>query len=322
MSSRAVAVMGAGAVLAALAILPTLSSTYLATVVYQLFLFFIVAQSFDLVAGYMGYVNLGHYVFFGVGAYAFCIALVGKVPLGLAFAAAGLAALACAFLLAYPLFRLRGDSFAFATLALLILFQILAMNLEGLTGGSNGISLPPGYHLYAAYYLALAVAAACLVVARGLMRSRIGLAFLGIREDEQAAEIFGVPLLAHKVLGLGVSGAFAGVAGGIQAWTLSYIDPPTVFGMDVALVPIAMALFGGSGTAAGPLVGVVALGLLEQGLWSRLRYLHVAVYGAILILVGLLMPGGIARSGLWRRLAALRPGAPVAAGGATAGGGA
>lgn len=99
-----------------------------------------------------------------------------------------------------------------------------------------------------------------------------------------------------------ISASFASIAGAIQAWYLGYIDPTVVFGLDVALVPIVMALFGGTGTLLGPLVGVLTLGLIEQFIWIKIPFLHFAIYGAILIGVGLFMPGGMVRSGWFQKL--------------------
>jgi branched-chain amino acid transport system permease protein len=134
-----------------------------------------------------------------------------------------------------------------------------------------------------------------------LVNSKLGLALISIREDEQAAGVFGIHAFKYKFVALIISASFPALAGAVHAWYLSYIDPPTVFGLAVALTPIAMTLFGGMGTMFGPVVGVCALWVIEQVIWTQTQYLHFATYGVILILAGIFMPGGIVRS---RRLQA------------------
>lgn len=298
------ALAGAGALVAvaALAAVPVAGTAYLTTFLFTLLVSLVLAQSWDWIGGEMGYVNLGHFAFYGIGAYGFSILLVAGVPLPLCFVAAVAVTGALAALLSFPLFRLHGDYFAFATLALLPLTELLAFNFVPLTGGSDGIVLPPHYVLAPAYWMILALAVATLATTRLLVRSRFGYAMKGIRNDEQAAEVVGIRIFPVKLRVMVLTASFAALAGSIQAWQLSYIDPPTVFGLGVALVPVSMALLGGSGLLWGPLIGVILLSAAQQWLLVNITMLQATVYGAVILLIGRFMPGGLLRAAVVRRL--------------------
>jgi branched-chain amino acid transport system permease protein len=299
--------IGLAAAAALLALVGFGGSAYLASFVFTVLISFTLAQSWDWVGGEMGYVNLGHFAFYGVGAYTFCILLTAGAGHAASFAAAVATTALLAAVLALPLFRLKGDYFAFATLAVVPLCELLAYNLSDLTHGGDGIVLPPHYVLRPAFAMAgvLAVAAVCVTVL--LTRSRFGYALKAIRNDEQAAEVVGVRLFPAKQGALVLSAAFAGLAGAIQAWQLSFIDPPTVFGLGVALVPVAMALLGGSGLLWGPLVGVILLACAQQWLLTSISMLQATIYGAVILLIGRFLPGGILRAGALRRIPFLAP---------------
>jgi ABC-type branched-subunit amino acid transport system permease subunit len=301
------AVLGAGVGLLALAgfaALPYLTtSTYLVAFFLSVFIAAVLAQSYDWVGGHMGYLNLGHASFFGIGAYAFGILLKAGQPLLVAFAAGVVLAAIFGLLISYPFFRLRGAYFALATFGLVALLELLASNLSGLTGGSEGLTIPTGYRLYAAYYATLALLALLVALTAWLAHSRTGLALSSIREDEEVAGVFGVNTEAVKCVTLMASGAVAGLAGGLYCWYLTYIIPSTVFGLDIAIGPIVMAMLGGSGTVAGPVLGALVVDILREGLRLKTQYLALTIYGVILVLVGLFLPGGLAAPHRWRRLA-------------------
>jgi branched-chain amino acid transport system permease protein len=292
----------AGLAIAALAALPFVGNAYLITFAFTVLIAYILAQSWDWVAGEMGYVNLGHYVFYGIGAYAFAIALVGSWPLTVAIGFAVLVTALAALALAVPLFRLRGDYFAFATLALLPLAEVLAYNLTPITRGADGIVLPVAQVLQPAYLLALGACVLTFVVTLGINRVRFGYALKSIRNDEQVAETVGVRIAPVKRRVLVLSAAFGAVAGALQAWQMSYIDPASVFGLNVALVPVAMVLFAGSGLRWGPLVGVLVLATMQQWLLVSVKGFQATLYGLTILLIGRYMPGGLLRAKWVRRV--------------------
>ena len=219
-------------------------------------------------------------------------------------AALGVTALA-ALLLAVPLFRLHGDYFAFASLALLPLLEVLAYNLTPITRGADGIVLPVAQVLKPAYLIALAVCVITFAVTLRIHGARFGYALKSIRNDEQVAETVGVRIAPVKRRVLVLSGVFGAAAGALQAWQMSYIDPATVFGLNVALAPIAMVLFAGSGLRYGPLVGVLLLASMQQWLLVSVKGFQATLYGATLLLIGRFMPGGFLRAKWVRRIPGL-----------------
>jgi branched-chain amino acid transport system permease protein len=138
-----------------------------------------------------------------------------------------------------------------------------------------------------------------VVLNLGLSRSRFGLALLSIREDEEVARALGTPTTLYKSLALIVSSVPAGLIGGVYVWNVTYISPPAVFGLEIALSPIVMAMLGGTGTVMGPIIGVFFLTVLQEFLWTQIPYLHLTMYGIVMVLVGLFMPGGLVRTRLF-----------------------
>ncbi len=300
----ALAALGLAA-LAFFAALPFLTtSTYLVAFFLSVFIAAILAQSYDWVGGHLGYLNLGHASFFGIGAYAFGILLKAGQPLVVAFAGGVLLAAVFALAISYPFFRLRGAYFALATFGLVALLELLASNLSRLTGGSEGLTVPTGYRLYPAYYATLGLLAGLVLFTGWLARSRLGLALVAIRDDEEVAGAFGVNAYGVKCLALVASAGVAGLAGGLYCWYLTYIIPATVFGLDVAIGPIVMAMLGGSGTVVGPVLGAIVVDTIREVLRLKTQYLALTIYGLMLVLVGLFLPGGLAAPQRWRQLAA------------------
>lgn len=291
--------IGAAAAFASMiACVPLFSSSYTVSLTMSVLLFFVLAQSWDWVGGELGYVNLSHYASYGLGAYVFSVAYSNGLNLTLSLFLAPIVTALIVSVISVPLFRLRGEYFAFATLALLPLFQILASNLKWLTNGSEGIVLPAEQITETAFTLMVALAFATFVISTVLVRSPFGLLIRSIRDDEEVAESIGVRILPRKIILMAVSAAIAALAGGIHGWYLSFIDPRTMFGLDVALVPVAMALLGGSALLWGPLVGVIVLVIMNQWLLANISILHSAFYGLVILLVGRFLPGGLLRSRL------------------------
>jgi branched-chain amino acid transport system permease protein len=296
------------------ALVPVYGGAYLTTFLFTLLLSYIVAQSWDWLHGEAGYVNLGHYIYFGIGAYAFALANVNGVPVAISFVIAALFTGVAAALLSFPLFRLRGDYFAFATLALLPLFELLAGNLTDITRGVDGILLPPStamingvdVKMYA-YELALAASVAVFALSIWISRTPLGFALKAIRNDEQAAEVVGIRIFPAKLKAMTFGAMAAAIAGGAYVWSFRYIEPRTVFGLDVALIPVAMALLGGSGVLWGPLIGTVLLSVGIQFLIVKLTMLQFTIIGLAILLIGRFMPGGLLRARWLQRVPLLAP---------------
>jgi branched-chain amino acid transport system permease protein len=278
-----------------LGLLPWIAGGYAGRVVINACRHLVLALSFDIVGGYTGYMNLGHAAFFGIGAYTFGILINEGIPVLVASFAAVLLTAAVAAVISHPFFRLRGPYYALATFGFLKLCEELALTLSSLTGGSGGLAVSWPEHLAQTYYLNLGLVGCTLLTVWLIARSRFGLGLVSIREDERVARSFGVPVFRHKCAALLVSAALAAALGPIYLIDRLYINPGEMFGLETALMPITMAMLGGSGVLIGPVVGVVFLSLVQEVLWTQLGVLRLAALGLVLAAVGLFMPGGLVR---------------------------
>ena len=274
--------------------LPYVASAYVVSLAFLLAMWVTLASSWNLLSGYTGYVSLGQAGFFGVGAYAAALLIL---RLGwewwLACLAAGLVCMAVGVVVGWPTLRLRGPYFTVALLGLAEVGRIVATVWEPVTRGSLGISLPPTAELLPDYYAMVVLAVASTALVYVVATSKVGLRLLAIREDEVAAEIVGVPTTRYKLIAFTVSAFFPGVAGGLYAWHVSFIDPGSVFAIGISVRTVASAMFGGAGTVFGPVVGALLLNLLAEVLWVRFPFFHPVLFGGLIVLIVLLMPGGV-----------------------------
>ncbi|WP_418316560.1 branched-chain amino acid ABC transporter permease [Piscinibacter sakaiensis] len=289
-----------------LAVAPFWLNAYWMRVLSAVFTMAVIAQGINLMAGYTGYPAFGNIVFFGLGAYATAI-LMGTA--GWSFAPAALVAtLFCATLalaIGPPLLRLKGHYFAIATLGLNEAVREVVANWSALTGGGMGLSLPlpdggPLFNARRFYFLLLAALLLATWITWEFDRRRLGLGCRAIRDNETKAEACGLHTTRYKTAAWMISAAMTGAVGAIQAWWLTYIDPPSMFDMGLAVKAFVILLLGGAGTVFGPVAGAFAVELLANFTWSKLLNWHLGAMGMIIIGVILLFPDGFQ--------AALRPG--------------
>lgn len=308
--------VGGGVLLVALS--PLFLDPSSVTILLFSFLFLVLASNYDLLGGYLGYVNLGQGAFFGLGAYTVVVLLNTSIlePVGIPAyflsAGAGLVlTLAFAALVSFPLFRLKGAYFAIVTVTLVLLLQILVLNFSGLTGGSFGIYVPTRYYLdkHVAFYLALALALASVAMNHLLSKSRVGLAFTCIREDEEAATAVGINLFRYKQLGLVLSSAPSSLAGMVFALNSGFIDHEMALGLERTLLPPLMAMLGGTGLVLGPVLGTAIVRAVDTLFFHyvSLPIPSLLFYGLILMFIGLFMPEGILSSPRLARLLGRAP---------------
>ena len=273
---------------------PLEASGYGVRFMLQLFMWVALAQSWNLISGLTGYVSFGHVAFFGTGAYAGAILIATHgwhwVPASLL---GGLAAMLLALVIGYPCLRLKGPYFAISMLGLNEVMRVLVSYFEGLTGGGLGLSLPTLHASVQIYYAMGLAALAVTAAAHFIITSRFGLRFMTIREDEIAAEAMGIDTARYKLYAFLLSAFIPGVVGGFFARDQGYIEPISVFPLVTTITMIVMALFGGQGTIWGPVLGAVALFVFQEMVWARFLYLHEFLFGAIIVVVVLLMPKGI-----------------------------
>jgi len=289
---------------------PMLFSSYAMSFLIQLFMFAVLACSWNIIGGYAGYAHFGQASFFGVGAY---VGTLLTLRLGVHWAAAAVVAavtgLLMALILGRILLRLKGHYFAIAMFGLTRVFEAIAYGWSSLTEGGTGLYLPPAYDLNPIYYAFAGLALAMVLLTRWIDGSRFGLQLLAIREDETAAEALGIRTTRLKVIAFAMSATAPAAAGALFATYSSFIDPATAFSPMMELTTIAMVLFGGMGTVLGPLLGAALLSVLNDLLWARFQELYLGMVGIAIVAAVLLMPRGIVNMAVKR--AWLPPGRAV-----------
>ncbi len=254
------------------------------------------ASSWNLLGGYTGYVDFGHAVFFGLGAYGVGMLMVkSDLPFWLALPLGGIAAALFALIIGAPTLRLRGPYFSIAMLGMLVAVREIVRSLTSITGGGVGLSLPiqgaPTYETF--FYLMAAVAGLVVAVSAWVRRSQFGLQLAAIREDELAASMKGIDIAAVKIRIFALSAFFTGLLGGVNAYWVGYIVPQQVFLESYTVQMIMMGLVGGLGTLGGPVIGAVVLYFLQQTLWANLLDWHLFSLGVLLIVLVYLLPQGL-----------------------------
>ena len=307
---------------AALAFVPKLGlPAFYDSLLYLMLHWIVLATSWNILSGYTGYFSFGHGAFFGAGLYTTSTLLARyEWPFLWTLPVAALVAAVLGVGLGAVVFRVkgvRGELFALLTLAITFVIGTIVVNTP--LDGGQGVSLsavpvpaigPTQSSTF--YLLALAAATLTMLIAWGIYVSKFGAGLFAIHDDEDAAEVMGVPTYRYKLMALAVSCALAGVAGGIHALFLSYVTVGEVFTITVPLTVVLMSVLGGSRHWAGPAIGAVAITAL---LYSFTAANHAvagkAMVGVILIAAILFMPDGILSrlQALFRRAPKLVPGA-------------
>jgi len=260
----------------------------------------------NLLTGYTGLISLGHGVFVGVGAFAMANLIDFGLPIVLAGIAATIFTGFIGLVLGLPALRVRGLYLALITFGFALGFPPLARRLGKLTGGVTGRTVendgfaPPSFlglddHVQIfRYVMCLVVVALWFLLARNLVRSRIGRAMRTVRDNEAAAATFGINVRFVKAGALGISSAMAGTAGALQAILNPYVSHVD-FDAFLSLRLYAAAVMGGLGTLVGAVFGVLALILIPtlNGIVGLLDNAAI-VFGAGLVIVTFLAPGGLA----------------------------
>src|SRR6202030_452257 len=238
---------------------------------YVVLQYIVLSTAWNILGGYTGYTNFGTAAFFALGAYASVVLHKTTVaPLPVMILVGGVTSGIIGLGMGYLTLRLRGVFFAIATLAMAIVVQTLIVNWD-FVGGSRGIYIirpaqAPlgGSYIQYLYTLMMALSVISVGIAHWIERSRLGLGFAAIRDDELAAEAGGVPTLRLKLIATTLSGALMGMAGAPLPYYVTYLDPRSSFALEYAVNSIAMPMIGGTTAWVGPLLGAVLLGTLQQ----------------------------------------------------------
>ena len=290
-------------VLAALLAFPlVVHGTFPTHVMIMLFMFAMMGVAWNLLGGVAGQVSFGFAVFYGLGAYAAGLIINAGGHAYAAIAAGGAVASFGSVLIGLPTFRLRGPYFAIATIGVNEAVRIVMSNLE-ITGGASGIRLMQSgrFSQTEHYYAALGVAALAFLVSWRVTHSPFGLALRAIREDQDAAADVGVRPFRCKLAVHALAAFLTGIAGGAFAHYTAFIHPDGVFSFATSTSILLMPVIGGLGTLVGPVIGAAVYSIVQEEMVVHFPQFHLLLYGALLILIMLFEPGGLA--GLWRRLA-------------------
>lgn len=268
----------------------------------------------NILTGYTGLASLGQAAFMGVGAYTVAlIQLHLSVPFPLALLAAGLVAALIGLLVGIPSLRVKGLYLAIATIAASVILEFVFTNWVSVTNGVRGLTVPPatvfGHALdrpAQLYWVIVPTAIVMVSMAANLFRTRVGRAFIAIRDRDISAEVLGIPLLRYKLISFGLSSFYAGVAGGLWAYFFRVVMPDS-FPIVLSIFFLAAVIIGGLGTIAGGVIGAVFMTLVPELLrlgfgmlqgWipdamSVIPSVRSIIFGALIVGFLLLEPQGI-----------------------------
>lgn len=273
----------------------------------------------NILTGCTGLVSLGQAAFMGLGAYTVAILQIRLgTPALLNLLAGGLVAMAGGVVVGVPSLRVKGLYLAIVTIAATFIAHFLFANFA-LTGGTAGLSLPPARLLgvaldtsFALYWLIVPLTVAMLLGAANLLRTRIGRAFIAIRDRDISAEVLGIPLLRYKLLSFGLSSFYAGVAGGLWAYFFRVVTPES-FPLIMSIFFLAAIIVGGMGTILGAILGAVFMTMVPELLKLIVGWLPLGgnaalvlspvrtiVFGALIVGFLVFEPHGLAE--IWRRV--------------------
>ena len=283
------AAMAAGVV--ALAVLPFVANDYLVGTGLSLLMWLALTQSWCVLSKMTGYISLGHVVFYGLGGYLMVVTWQ-QLPIGLVVVGAGILAAAFAALVGLPVLRVRGPYFVILTFGLAELVKFSIMAVESASGTASRI-LFGAPDLVVVYFLMFALALLATGLLTWVSRSRFGHGLRSLRENEEAAETLGVPVVRYKLLAFVLSAAIPGMVGAVMALRSTYFVVGGVFDPMISVTMIAMAILGGGDDARGPVLGAVFLFAIQELLWANAPLLYMIILGAILIGFVLLLPNGL-----------------------------
>ncbi len=276
-------------------IIPFLIGSYYIHLATSIFIYIALTIAIGILTK-TGQISIGHAAFFGIGAYTtaiFC-KYVGSSPL-IEFILAGLVSAMLALFLGAITLRLKGIYFSIATLSFAETLLVVANMERKVLGGATGVAVPPlfGNKIIPNYYMSLFLAFLTLIIAYLIGNSKIGFASTVIRHDERVANSIGINPTKYKIIAFAISAFLTGLIGAYYMHYVTFIVPDEVFGLNISVAILAMAIFGGIYSVEGAFIGSALLKILEEFLRLRIQYGHTIVYGIILIFAVLFMPNGL-----------------------------
>ncbi len=301
--------------LALLAFVPIVATAYWLDVINRIGIAIIAAVGLNILTGFTGQISLGNAAFLAVGAYS-TAALAGRwsLPFFIIIPISGLITALVGMVFGIPSLRLKGLYLAMATLAAHFIVEFSAVHWESITGGVNGASIPSA-RLFSLtfdsdrslFYLIAPVMILLVFFAKNLFRTKVGKAFIAIRDQDISAEVMGVDVFKHKLMSFGVSSFYVGVAGSLLAYQARIISPEN-FPLAVGIDYLGMIIIGGMGSILGSILGAIFITLLPEllrllsgaagGVFPSLVQLFASikmgVFGLAIVLFLIFEPDGLA----------------------------
>lgn len=295
-------VLLAGTLLVAAVLPVVLGNSYWVGVCTLALIWMILNQSWNLVLGYSGVWNFGQLAIYAIGGYVAALAsLHTPLPWPVALLIGAVAAMLVSLVLAVPSLRLRGIYVSLLTFGFAEVVRLLVVaDKSGVTGGTFGLSGFPGFDLAGTapatrarlvYWIALAGVVLTFAVVHAVVGSPLGTALVALRDNPSLAAARGIGPMTYQLVSFGVSGFFAGLAGGLYAFTYGVVSP-SLMGLGPMTLLVTMLVIGGLGTLSGPLIGTALLTLVQAQLasWPEIR---LVLLGVLLLGIVVLMPRGI-----------------------------
>lgn len=278
------------------------------------------ATGLNILTGYTGLVSLGQAAFMGLGAYT--VAILEQrlaTPAIFNLIAGGGVAMLAGIVVGIPSLRVKGLYLAIATIAASFILHFIFVNWASLTGGASGLTVPPARFFgipldtsFRLYWLAVPVMLAMLVCTANLFRTRIGRAFIAIRDRDISAEVLGIALLRYKLISFALSSFYAGVAGGVWAYFFRVVTPES-FPLMLSIFFLAAIIVGGMGTILGGILGALFMTMVPELLKLIVGWLPLGNEAAVilspvrtivfgLLIIGFLIYEPLGLQELWRRL--------------------
>jgi branched-chain amino acid transport system permease protein len=303
-----------------LATVPIFATGYWLDVANRIGIAVIAATGLNVLTGFTGQISLGNAAFLAVGAYSTAALTARGVPFLIAVPSSGLISAIVGMVFGVPSLRLKGLYLAIATLAAHFIVEFTVVHWESMTGGVNGISIAAPQILGFAfdddrklYFPILAATVGMLWFAKNLFRTRVGKAFIAIRDQDISAEVMGVAVFRHKLLSFAVSSFYVGVAGSLLAYQARIVSPEN-FPLSVAIDQLGMIIIGGMGSILGSVLGAIFITLLPEllriaiaplgqsfpALVQLFASLKLGVFGLAIVLFLIFEPDGMAAR--WHRI--------------------
>jgi branched-chain amino acid transport system permease protein len=277
----------------ALALVPLYTTKeYTLNLIILVCLYTVLSHSWNILGGFTGQISLGHSTFFGIGALVFRYLWLKGIPTYLALGASSLSSLILASAIGFPAFKLKGHYFSIGTLALSMIALITVQNTL------PGVSFVPQeylktYSLLPIYYMALIVGLISISFVLWLTHSKLGLALVSIRDDEDAAEAIGINTFKYKIVSMSLSTLMAGLAGGVFSYYVASFYYYVPFDLNWSFDPVLISFIGGPGTVLGPVIGSICYVLLKELFAISLGQMNVLIFGIVFIFMILFLPEGL-----------------------------